>query len=174
MTDKPKSPKVKSGERRDFVKKLGTGTAGILAAGTAWLYPVQTGDKPIISLFPTGIITYEFMMLCAMLGTMLGMFLEMGLPDLKRRASIDEAIAIGRRAVEGFQRTRGVDAQVTADAMEILAGSLRLAPLPGWNAFRLGQAPQTATRDPGPGLEPEQLRVIGEAAVDPGVAGLHV
>src|SRR5690348_9712721 len=30
-----------------------------LAAGTAWLYPVRTGDKPIISLFPTGIVTFE-------------------------------------------------------------------------------------------------------------------
>ena len=30
-----------------------------LAAGTAWLYPVQTGDKPIIAFYPTGIVTYE-------------------------------------------------------------------------------------------------------------------
>jgi len=66
----------------------------LLAAGTAWLYPLQTGDKPIIALFPTGIITYEFMMLCAMLGTMLGMFLEMRLPDLGRRA-YDPEIANG-------------------------------------------------------------------------------
>ena len=35
MTDKTKPQKPASSDRRDFVKKLGTGTAGILAAGTA-------------------------------------------------------------------------------------------------------------------------------------------
>lgn len=73
---------------------LGACAGFLLAAGTAWLYPLQTGDKPIIALFTTGIITYEFMMLCAMLGTMLGMFLEMGLPDLNHRA-YDPEIANG-------------------------------------------------------------------------------
>jgi hypothetical protein len=73
---------------------LGACAGFLLAAGTAWLYPLQTGDKPIISLFTTGIITYEVMMLCAMIGTMLGMFLEMGLPDLNHRA-YDPEIANG-------------------------------------------------------------------------------
>ncbi len=73
---------------------LGACAGFLLAAGTAWLYPLQTGDKPIIALFPAGIITYEFMMLCAIVGTMVGMFLEMGLPDLKRRA-YDPEIANG-------------------------------------------------------------------------------
>ncbi len=73
---------------------LGACAGFLLAAGTAWLYPLQTGDKPIVALFPTGIITYEFMMLCAMLGTMLGMFLEMRLPDLNKRA-YDPEIANG-------------------------------------------------------------------------------
>jgi hypothetical protein len=65
-----------------------------LAAGTSWLYPVQTGDKPIIALYPAAIVTYEFAMLFAMIGTMAGMFLEMGLPALKRRP-YDTAIAEG-------------------------------------------------------------------------------
>jgi len=56
-----------------------------LSVLTAWLYPLYTGDKPIISLFPVGIITYEFMMLFAILGTIGGMFLEMGLPKFKKR-----------------------------------------------------------------------------------------
>jgi len=73
---------------------IGAGAGFALAAGTSWLYPVQTGDKPIVALFPTGIITYECMMLCALLGTMVGMFLEMGLPELQRRAC-DPAIADG-------------------------------------------------------------------------------
>jgi ActD protein len=65
-----------------------------LAAGTAWLYPVQTGDKPIIALYPTAIISFEVAMLFAIIGTMAGMFLEMRLPALKKRPC-DPAIAEG-------------------------------------------------------------------------------
>jgi len=65
-----------------------------LAAGTAWLYPVQTGDKPIIALYPTAIICFEVAMLFAIIGTMVGMFLEMGLPALGKRL-YDPAIAEG-------------------------------------------------------------------------------
>src|SRR3974390_182967 len=37
---------------------MGAGVGFLLAAGTAWLYPVRTGAKPIIALYPTGIVTY--------------------------------------------------------------------------------------------------------------------
>jgi hypothetical protein len=80
---------------------IGASAGFLLAAGTSWLYPLQTGDKPIIALFPTGIITYEFMMLCALIGTMLGMFLEMGLPDFKSRA-YDPEIADGLIGISVF------------------------------------------------------------------------
>jgi hypothetical protein len=66
----------------------------LLAAGTAYVYPVQTGDKPIIAYFPTGIITYELTMLFAILGAIVGMFLEMKLPPRKERP-YDPAIADG-------------------------------------------------------------------------------
>jgi hypothetical protein len=72
----------------------GAGAGFLLAAGTAWLYPVQTGDKPIIALFPTGIVTFEVTMLCAIIGTMVGMFLEMKLPAFGARP-YDPAIAEG-------------------------------------------------------------------------------
>jgi hypothetical protein len=65
-----------------------------LAAGTAWLYPVQTGDKPIISFYPTGIVTFELTMLFAIVGTLAGMFLELGLPNWRRRP-YDPAISEG-------------------------------------------------------------------------------
>lgn len=65
-----------------------------LAAGTAWLYPLQTGDKPIIALYPTAIVTFEVAMLCTIIGTILGMFLEMGLPSLGKRP-YDPAISEG-------------------------------------------------------------------------------
>jgi hypothetical protein len=72
----------------------GAGAGFLLAAGTAWLYPVQTGDKPIIAFFPAGIITFEVTMLFAIIGTMAGMFLEMRLPPWKARL-YDPAIADG-------------------------------------------------------------------------------
>ena len=78
---------------------LGGGIVGacagfVLAAGTAWVYPVQTGDKPIIAYYPTGIITYELTMLFSVIGAMVGMFLEMQLPPRKDR-SYDPAISEG-------------------------------------------------------------------------------
>ena len=72
----------------------GVGAGFLLAAGTAWLYPVQTGDKPIIAFYPTGIVTFELTMLFAIVGTMVGMFLEMRLPPLGKRL-YDPAIAEG-------------------------------------------------------------------------------
>jgi hypothetical protein len=57
----------------------------LLAAGTAWVYPVQTGDKPIISSYPTAIVTFEVTMLFAIIGTIVGMFWEMGLPTWRER-----------------------------------------------------------------------------------------
>ena len=74
---------------------LGGAIAGFgLAAGTAWLYPVQTGDKPIIALYPTAIVSFEVAMLFTIIGTMAGMFLEMRLPALRKRP-YDPAIAEG-------------------------------------------------------------------------------
>jgi hypothetical protein len=65
---------------------LGAITGFLLAAGTAMLYPLYTGDKPIISMFPVGIITFEFAMLFAMIGTVAGMLLQIHLPRFKRKA----------------------------------------------------------------------------------------
>ena len=66
-------------EKRSFFRwvSLAGAAAGAcagfgLAAGTAWLYPVQTGDKPIIALFPTSIVTFEVTMLCAIIGALAG------------------------------------------------------------------------------------------------------
>ena len=73
---------------------IGACVGFLLAAGTAWLYPVQTGDKPIIALYPTGIVTYELTMLFFMAGTIVGMFLEMKLPFFAQRP-YDAAIAEG-------------------------------------------------------------------------------
>lgn len=65
-----------------------------LAVGTAWIYPVQTGDKPIISYYSSAIISYEFAMLFAIIGAVVGMFLEMRLPPWNRKR-YDPAISEG-------------------------------------------------------------------------------
>ena len=73
---------------------LGAGAGFALAAGTAWVYPVQTGDKPIIALYPTAIITFELALLFAIVGTIVGMFLELRLPRWGK-GLYDPAIAEG-------------------------------------------------------------------------------
>ena len=47
-----------------------------LAAATARLYPINTGGMPIVSPLPVGIVTYEMMMLLAILFTLAGTLLE--------------------------------------------------------------------------------------------------
>ena len=47
-----------------------------LAAMTARLYPINTGGMPIVSPLPVGIVTYEMMMLVAILFTLAGMLWE--------------------------------------------------------------------------------------------------
>jgi hypothetical protein len=98
---------VKTDQRTWFRwMSLGGGIFGacagfLLAAGTAYLYPVQTGDKPIVALFPAGIITYELTMLFAILGAMVGMFLEMKLPPRGERL-YDPAIGEGHIGISVF------------------------------------------------------------------------
>ncbi|HXX57694.1 MAG TPA: quinol:electron acceptor oxidoreductase subunit ActD [Thermodesulfovibrionales bacterium] len=101
---------------------LGACAGFALAAGTSYMYPVQTGDKPIIAYFPTGIITYELTMLFAILGAIIGMFMEMRLPPWRERV-YDPAIGEG---------TIGISVSTTRDhlgrAEEIMqdAGALRI------------------------------------------------
>lgn len=95
-----------------------------LSAGTAWLYPVQTGDKPIIALFPTSIVTFEVTMLCAIIGTMAGMFLEMGLPSWRKRP-YDPAIAEGYIGISvSFHLAGEIVACRPGDAPEQCIGSI--------------------------------------------------
>jgi len=97
----------------------------LLAAGTAWVYPVQTGDKPIIAFYPTGIITYELAMLFAIIGTMAGMFLEMRLPP-RGEHPYDPAIAEGHIGISvavpsGDQRSRAEEIMKEAGALRTTA-----------------------------------------------------
>src|SRR5271169_2141560 len=95
----------------------------LLAAGTAYMYPVQTGDKPIIAYFPTGIITYELTMLFTILGTIVGMFIEMKLPPRKERPydpSIAEGyIGISVYVAPGERRSRAESIMKEAGALSL-------------------------------------------------------
>jgi len=95
----------------------------LLAAGTAYMYPVQTGDKPIIAYFPTGIITYELTMLFTILGTIVGMFIEMKLPPRKERP-YDPAIAEGYIGISVYVAPGERRSQAESIMKE--AGALRL------------------------------------------------
>ena len=101
---------------------LGACAGFALAAGTAYMYPVQTGDKPIIALYPTGIITYELAMLFAMLGAIIGMFFEMKLPPWKERV-YDAAIGEGAIGISVFTASGGDSSRAASIMKE--AGALR-------------------------------------------------
>ncbi len=95
----------------------------LLAAGTAYMYPVQTGDKPIITAFPTGIITYELTMLFAIIGAVVGMFLEMRLPPRRERV-YDPAIGDGPIGISVSATSR--DQMNRAEKIMQDAGALRI------------------------------------------------
>lgn len=104
---------------------VGAGAGFLLAAGTAWLYPVQTGDKPIISYYPTGIVTYELTMLFFLVGTIVGMFLEMRLPPAGKRLydpSIgDGCVGIGISLPSEEWRCRAVEVMEKSGALRIVS-----------------------------------------------------
>jgi hypothetical protein len=58
----------------------GLAVAILITAGTQISYPVVTGGKPILSIPPMAIISYEGMMLGAILFTILGVLFESRLP----------------------------------------------------------------------------------------------
>ena len=55
---------------------IGAAAGFALASVTASLYPLNTGGMPVVSLLPVGIVTYESMMLLAILFTFAGLLLE--------------------------------------------------------------------------------------------------
>ena len=91
LTDAP-YPEGAFGEREEkhrlyifpFVGALLGLTTGILLTSmTQVAYPLVTGGKPILSLPPMAVVTYEGTMLGAILFTVLGIIFESRLPKLK-------------------------------------------------------------------------------------------
>ena len=76
-----------------------------LAAGTAVLYLHPTGGRPIITIPPFLIITYEMTILCGILATVLGFFISARFPAVRDRVYAPEA------AVDKFAVTVSCDNQ---------------------------------------------------------------
>lgn len=62
---------------------LGLSTAILLTTGTQLAYPIVTGGKPILSIPTMLIIAYEGTMLGAILFTVIGIFFESRIPNVR-------------------------------------------------------------------------------------------
>ncbi len=98
------------------------GLAGFtLAAGTAVLYAHPTGGRPLIVFPPFLIITYEMVILCGILFTVLGFLISARFPAIRERAYVPEA------AVDKFAVTVATDDDVHHGIVESIlreAGAL--------------------------------------------------
>ena len=86
------------GEKKSVIKNftffgalLGGISGFLLAAGTAVLYLHPTGGRPIITIPPFLIITYEATILFGILFTVLGFFISARLPAIRERIYVPES-----------------------------------------------------------------------------------
>lgn len=86
------------GERKSVIKHftffgglIGGLSGFLLAAGTAVLYLHPTGGRPIITIPPFLIITYELTILFGILFTVLGFFISAQLPAIRERVYVPES-----------------------------------------------------------------------------------
>jgi mono/diheme cytochrome c family protein len=102
LSDRPLRIGLSSRAHRLVGVAVVAGLAGILlgvglAAGTALLYPIKTGGKPIVAVPIVGLIAYETMMLCAIVATITAM--AIGVIRSSRRASGVPELHSGEAAV---------------------------------------------------------------------------
>ena len=81
-------------------------TAGFsLATVTALNYPLVKGGMPIVSPWTVSLITYETTMLGAVLGTMVGLLIELRLPNFKNlpydSSVVDGGVVLAVSCAEG-------------------------------------------------------------------------
>ena len=83
-----------------------------LTAYTFYRYPMITAGKPIFTIPPAIIVTYEMSMLAALLATLVGAFLSIGLGRFRTKKVFDPKIHEGKialcAAVESETQERGV------------------------------------------------------------------
>ncbi len=100
------------GEKKSVIKRftffgavIGGLSGFLLAAGTAVLYLHPTGGRPIITIPPYLIITYELTILFGIVFTVLGFFISARLPAFRDRVYVPET------AVDKFAVSVGCDNQ---------------------------------------------------------------
>jgi hypothetical protein len=85
-----------------------------LAAGTAVLYLHPTGGRPIITIPPFLIITYEMTILFGILATVLGFLISARFPAIRERVYVPEtavdqfAVFVACESDELFERAEGI------------------------------------------------------------------
>ena len=122
------------GERKYAIKHftffgglIGALSGFVLAAGTAVLYLHPTGGRPIITIPPFLIITYEMTILFGILFTVLGFFISARLPAIRERVYVPES-AVDKFVVtvacdddERFKRAEAILREAGAEEIRELA-----------------------------------------------------
>lgn len=88
------------------------------------VYPLITAGKPVASVPPTIIVTFEIAMLGALLATLVGAFLSIGLARFRAKKAFDPRIHEGKIAVcaavePGEQANRAHEAMNASGALEV-------------------------------------------------------
>lgn len=109
------------GEKKSVIKRFtlfGAITGGLsgfaLAAVTAVMYVHPTGGRPIITIPPFLIITYELTILFGVLATVLGFFISSRLPAIRERiyapeTAVDKfAVTVACDSDEQFRQADGI------------------------------------------------------------------
>ncbi len=124
-------PKKTIIKRFTFFGALTGGISGfLLAAVTAVMFVHPTGGRPIITIPPFLIITYEMTILFGILATVLGFYISARLPAIRERVYVPEA-AVDRFAVavacandEQLQRAEGILREAGAEEVRRVAEDL--------------------------------------------------
>ena len=109
------------GEKKSVIKRftffgaiIGGLSGFTLAAGTAVLYLHPTGGRPIITIPPFLIISYEMTILFGIIATVLGFLISARLPVIRERVYTPEAavdqfvVAVGCARGEELQRATSI------------------------------------------------------------------
>jgi hypothetical protein len=87
-----------------------------LATITALNYPLIKGGMPIVSPWTVGLITYETTMLGAVLATLVGLLVELGLPNFKKLpydpSVVDGGVVLAVSCADGARKS--VESAVSA------------------------------------------------------------
>jgi len=120
----PKQDKIR---RFTFFGGLFGGIGGFaLAAGTSVLYLHPTGGRPIITIPPFLIITYEMTILCGVLFTVLGFLICARFPAIRERVYVPEAavdrfvVTVGCADGEGKNRAEAILRSAGADEVKTI------------------------------------------------------